>query len=298
MNGIQSFVGGGGAFGQDVRSQMSKVTGLNQRKKDREDLNKDRTGGRGDKSSKEQFEDLQQSNRDRAKNFNFTEDLKKLIGPSGSGTFLFTGNPQAEAFRKKYGLSVNDLIKLRLGATQRGFQGNIRDVGGEALERFGGGIFNLGPQAFGFNAQNVISQFKEGMTPFDRLPSNRGGLTGFVEDSLGAGPFSALADKLSGGSPMGSAGLAYGRSLGLEGDRLNQFASVIANDRDLYNQMGLMNFMKQREIDQLSYDTQRGLPTRGGNRTPEPTPDPITAAYNPSMNPFLNQGIQPFSYMV
>jgi len=115
----------------------------------------------------------------------------------------------------------------------------------------------------------------------------------FLEDKFGAGRFSSFADKLAGGSPQGAAGLAFGRDLGLEGDRLNQFASVIANDRDLYNQMALTNFMKQREIDELSYDTQRGLPTGGGNRTPAPA-DPITAAYNPADNPYGSFGIGNF----
>ena len=288
MNGIQSFVGGGGAFGKDTRSEKQK-------RKDREQLRQDRTGGREDKPFEQQFEDLQQSNRQRAEDFNFVEDLKKLIGPAGSGTFLFTQNPRTQAFMAKYGLTPQDIIKLRTGVTQRGFQGNIRDVGAQALKNYTGGI---GPLALGFNPSSVITQFKQGMTPFDRLPSTRGGLMGFVEDKFGAGPFSSIADKLAGGSPQGAAGLAFGKDIGLEGDRLNQFASVIANDRDLYNQMALTNFMKQREIDQLSFDTQRGLPTGGGNRTPAPEPDPITAAYNPGLNPFLNQGIQPFSYMV
>ena len=283
MNGIQSFVGGGGAFGKDTRSQKQK-------QRDREQLRKDRTGGRPDKSNKQQFEDLQQSNRERAQNFQFAEDLKKLAGPAGSGSFLFTQNPATQAFMQKYGLSPQDIINLRLGVTQRGFQGNIRDVGATALKNFTGGI---GPLALGFNTQDVISQFKEGMTPFDRVPSDRGGLMGFLEDKFGAGRFSSFADKLAGGSPQGAAGLAFGRDLGLEGDRLNQFASVIANDRDLYNQMALTNFMKQREIDELSYDTQRGLPTGGGNRTPAPA-DPITAAYNPADNPYGSFGIGNF----
>ena len=291
MNGIQSFVGGGGAFGKDTRSKKQK-------QRDREQLRKDRTGGRPDKSNKQQFEDLQQSNRERAQNFTFADDLKKLAGPTGSGSFLFTQNPATQAFMQKYGLSPQDIINLRLGVTQRGFQGNIRNVGAKALQNYTGGI---GPLALGFNPQNVISQFKEGMTPFDRLPSDRGGLMGFIEDKLGAGPFSSFADRLAGGSPQGAAGLAFGKNIGLEGDRLNQFASVIANDRDLYNQMGLSNFMKQREIDQFSFDRQRGLP-RGASRAPESEPDPITAAYtpsyNPGLNPFLQQGIQPFNYMV
>ena len=109
MNGIQSFVGGGGAFGQDVRDKKQKEI-------DRKQLQKDRTGGRGDKSNKEQFEDLQQSNRNRAENFNFAEDLKKLAGPQGSGTFLFTSNPNTKAFMDKYGLDTQDIIDLRLGA--------------------------------------------------------------------------------------------------------------------------------------------------------------------------------------
>ena len=45
-------------------------------------------------------------------------------------------------------------------------------------------------------------------------------------------------------------------------------------------------------------DLKKLIGPQGSGRTPEPTPDPITAAYNPAMNPFFNQGIQPFSYMV
>ena len=292
MYGIQSFVGGGGAFGKDKRFARERAKAQIARNT----RSTPQSGGGGynqnqnNQSSQQQVKNLQQ----KAKDFQFAEDLKKLAGPAGSGTFLFTQHPGTKAFQKKYGLTDQDIINLRTGITQRGFQGNIRDVGAKALKNFTGGI---SPLDLGFNAQNVISQFQTGMTPFDRVPSDRGGVMGFLEDKLGAGGFSSFADKLAGGSPQGAAGLAFGRNLGLEGDRLNQFASVIANDRDLYNQMGLTNFMKQREIDQFSYDTQRGLPT-GRSRVPEPEPDPITAAYNPSMNPFLTQGIQPFSYMV
>ena len=120
---------------------------------------------------------------------------------------------------------------------------------------------------------------------------------GFLEDKLAAGPFSSIADKLAHGSPMGSAGMAYGKNIGLEGDRLNQFASVIANDRDLYNQMALSDFMKQREIDQLSFDTQRNaykklIEYRNKSLIP------LLPAYNPAMNPFLNSGIGNFQFFV
>ena len=51
-------------------------------------------------------------------------------------------------------------------------------------------------------------------------------------------------------------------------------------------------------FEQNLINVERGLPRGGGNQVTKPEPDPITAAYNPAMNPFLSQGIQPFSYMV
>ena len=51
-----------GAFGKDTRSKKQK-------QKEREQLRQDRTGGRGDKSSEQQFKDLQQSNRRKSSRF-------------------------------------------------------------------------------------------------------------------------------------------------------------------------------------------------------------------------------------
>ena len=221
----------------------------------------------------------------------FAKDFQKLIGPAGSATFLFSGNPNARAFMEKYGLKEGDLAKLRLSVTQRGFRGLGEEVFSDVQERFP----NMGSL---FNVQDALSKFKVGMTPFDRIPSQRGGIMGFLEDKFGTGPFSKIGDFLAGGSPMGSAGLAFGKKQELEGNQLNQFASSIANNRDLYNQMMMTPEMQKRSFEQNLINIERGLPRNSGNQVTEPEPDPITIAYNPAMNPFLNQGIQPFSYMV
>jgi hypothetical protein len=221
----------------------------------------------------------------------FASDFQKLIGPAGSGTFLFTGNPRTQEFMKKYGLSDQDLINLRLSVTQPGFRKLGEKVFENVQERFPGT-----PSLF--NVQDALSKFKVGMTPFDRLPSTRGGFMGGIEDLFAAGPFSSLADKLSGGSPMGSAGLAFGKTQGLEGDQLNQFASAIANNPGLYNQMMMTPEMQMRQFQQNLVNVERGLPRRSNNQEVKQEPDPITAAYNPAMNPFLNSGIGNFQFFV
>ena len=300
MNGIQGFyVGGrteigtqnqkkgtgGGGYNKTIRERQRFNDFASQREKfERDNQNQNR-------QTREEFIRDSEQRRNVGKNVDFNKDFQELIGPAGSGSFLFSGNPRTQAFMQKYGLSPEQLVKLRLSVTQPGFRKLGEEVFKDVQARFK-------PSQSMFNVQNALSQFKTGMSPFDRLPSTRGGLMGGIEDLFAAGPFSMLANKLSGGSPMGSSGLAFGRTQGLGGDRLNQFASVIANDRDLYNQMMMTPEMQKRAFEQNLINVERGLPRSGGNQEVKQEPDPITAAYNPSMNPFLNQGIQPFSYMV
>ena len=142
------------------------------------------------------------------------------------------------------------------------------------------------------------------MSPKDVIPSTRAGFMGDVENLFNKGPFAGIARFLAGSTPQGGAGLFYGNQLNPEGDRLftreqaQQLGAVSANFPDVYNQLMQTPQLMQRGIDEFSYSTQRGLPTGGGNRDVKQEPDPITATYNPAMNPFFNQGIQPFSYMV
>ena len=297
MNGIQGFyVGGQAAGGFRFTDKGKNVSTANQRvrntpersredqQKNIRDIMKDMRDNRKD--------DRMEYQRQVGQDNNFVEDLKKLIGPQGSGTFLFTQNPRTKAFMDKYGLNTQDIINLRLGATQRGFQGNIRKVGEKAL-----GNLRLSNNLFDPRAA-IQQYYREGMSPKDVIPSTRSGFMGNVENYFNAGPFAGIARFLSGSTPQGSAGLFYGNKMGLTPEQTQQLGAVSANFPDVYNQLMQTPQLMQRGIDEFSYNTQRGLPTGGGNKEVKPEPDPITAAYNPSMNPFLNQGIQPFSFMV
>ena len=297
MNGIQGFyVGGQAAGGFRFTDKGKNVSTANQRvrntpERSREDQQKnigDILRDMRDNREDDRMEYQRQVGQDN----NFVEDLKKLIGPQGSGTFLFTQNPRTQEFMEKYGLDAQDIIKLRTGVTQRGFQGNIRDVGAKALS-------NLRLSNNLFDPRAVIQQYyREGMSPKDVLPSTRGGVMGFLENAFNAGPFAGFGRMLAGGSPQGVAGLFYGNQAGLSPEQVQKLGAVSANTPNVYNQLMSTPQLMQRNIDEFSYNTQRGLPTGGGNREVKPEPDPITAAYNPGLNPFLNQGIQPFSYMV
>ena len=303
MNGIQGFYVGGrtevgtqkqkksrgmGGFNKTIGERQRFTDFASQREKfERDNQNQNR-------QTREEFIRDRQQGRDKnllRKNVEFNKDFQELIGPAGGGTFLFTGNRKAQEFMQKYGLTPQQLINLRLSVTQPGFRELGMKVFEDVQKRYK-------PSQSMFNIQNALSQFQTGMSPFDRLPSARTGIMGGIEDLFAKSPFSGIADFLSGGSPMGSAGLAYGRTQDLSGDRLNQFASVIANDRDLYNQMMMTPEMQKRAFEQNLINVERGLPRGGGNQVTKPEPDPITAAYNPSLNPFFNSGIQPFSYMV
>ena len=286
MNGIQGFyVGGRSEIGTTDQKKSTGMGGYNKSIRQRQK----------DNNKEKQFQQKRQEyQQDLVKENNFVDDLKKLIAPSGQ-TYLFTQHPGTQAFMKKYGLNEQDIIKLRLGATERGFQGYIRDVGAKA-------IANLRLSNNLFDPRAAIRDFYEkGMSPMDRLPSTRGGIMGFVEDKFGAGPFSKLGDFLAGGSPRGVAGIYYlNQQLDSQGNKLfspeqaQQLGAVSANIPSVYNQLMATPELLQRGINEFSYSTQKGLPTRN-NQEPQPAPaDPITAAYNPAFNPYGSFGIGNF----
>ena len=284
MNGIQGFyIGGGITKDSDARKSLQQA----QKKFATQRKNFDRDNANKNRQTREDFIRDSTDRRNIQRQNEFAEDFQKLVGPAGSATFLFSGNPNAKAFMKKYGLREGDLAKLRLSVTQRGF----RDLGEGIFQGVQDRFKLSGPM---FNIQDALSQYQKGMTPFDRLPSQRTGIMGFIEDKFGAGPFSKFGDFLAGGSPMGSAALAYGRLKDLEGDQLNQFASAIANNRDLYNQMMMTPEMQKRSFEQNLINIERGIP-KSNNREPQPVAaDPITAAYNPADNPYGSFGIGNF----
>lgn len=300
MNGIQGFyVGGQAAGGFRFTDKGKNVSTANQRVRNDPRINPERSREEQQKNIRDIMEDMRENRKSDRMEYqkqvgqdnNFVEDLKKLVGPAGSGTFLFTQNPRTQAFMKKYGLDAQDIIKLRTGVTQRGFQGNIRDVGAKAL-----GNLRLSKNLF--DPMQAIRLFKEGMSPKDVIPSTRAGFMGDVENLYNAGPFAGIARFLAGSTPQGGAGLFYGNQMGLTPEQTQQLGAVSANFPEIYDSLMSTPQLMQRGIDEFSYSTQRGLPTGGGNREVKPEPDPITAAYNPGLNPFLNQGIQPFSYFV
>lgn len=302
MNGIQGFYIGGSAdnrlkaassMPRTSFSQNQKVRDLGQKFRERRDKGNQNTQQQIMRDMRENFKDERRDyNQQLAKENNFVDDLKKLIAPSGQ-TYLFTQHPGTQAFMKKYGLDAQDIIKLRTGVTQRGFQGNIRDVGAKAI-----GNLRLDT----FDPQAAIRDFyQKGMSPMDRLPSTRSGIMGFIEDKFAAGPFSKLGDFLAGGSPQGVAGMYYlNQQLDPQGNRLfspeqaQQLGAVSANIPSVYNQLMATPELLQRGINEFSYSTQKGLPRRN-NQEPQPAAaDPITAAYNPADNPYGSFGIGNF----
>jgi hypothetical protein len=201
MNGIQSFVGGGGAFGQDKRTLKQKV-------KDKISLRNDPTGRGGGGQNDDQNKPLASASgaQSGGTENDFIEDLKKLAGPQGSGTFLFTQHPGTKAFMAKYGLEASDIIDLRLGFTQRGFQGNITDAFKKAQK-------NLN---FGMKTPNFfINRFRDLYDPDysigDRFSTATTGLGKFLEPLGGMGFLGGIRNFA--GSDQAQRGMNYARNV-------------------------------------------------------------------------------------
>jgi len=218
---------------------------------------------------------------------------------------LFTQHPFTKKLMDKYNLDTQDIIDLRLGTGSGGvgradpsklynknFISNLGDARGNRAgvfqKLYGSGMFPMAtydPTLFG---QRGIGAFREGMSVFDR-PAPQG-----LKDQLGAF-LSSRFDKIAGGSPYGIAALDFGRNvLGYEGDQLNQFASSVAGNRDLYNQMMTQPYMIDKKLKETMYGYQQSNKPKGNNQETKPQADPITAAYDPAGNPYGNFGIGNF----
>lgn len=247
------------------------------------------------------------SNKEIADKFNITEggeayrdtggtiqDFQKDLAKAAQFG-LFTQHPFTKELMRKYNLDTQDIIDLRLGtgsggvgradpsklynkyATKPSQLGVFQKVFGSGMIPMALGPGNLGPSG--------ISAFQEGMSVYDRPPAQ-----GF-KDQLGA-LLGARFDKFAGGSPYGIAALDYGRNvLGYEGDQLNKFASSVAGNRDLYNQMMVQPYSIDKQFQNMMYGYQQANRPEGRGDEPkvsEPTP---VAGYQPVLNPYLpNQG--------
>ena len=187
---------------------------------------------------------------------NFQKDLQKAAQFG-----LFTQHPYTKELMQKYNLNTQDVINLRLGT---GSGGVGRADPSKLYNKYATNPSQLGvfqkvlgsgmiPMAMGPGnlAQQGIGAFKEGMSVYDYPPSQG------LKDSLGR-LLGSRFNFIAGGSPYGVAALGFGRNaLGLEGDQLNQFASSVANDRNLYNQMMTQPYMKDQQFRNLMYDYQQ-----------------------------------------
>jgi hypothetical protein len=193
---------------------------------------------------------------------NFQKDLQKAAQFG-----LFTQHPYTKELMQNYNLNTQDVINLRLGTGSGGVgradpsklynKNYIPGIGPQTGNKPGvfQKVFSSGliPMAMGPGnlAQQGIGAFKEGMSVYDYPPSQ-----GF-KDSLGQ-LLGSRFNFIAGGSPYGVAALGFGRNaLGLERDQLNQFASSVANDRNLYNQMMTQPYMKDQQFRNLMYDYQQ-----------------------------------------
>jgi hypothetical protein len=192
----------------------------------------------------------------------FQKDLQKAAQFG-----LFTQHPYTKELMRKYNLNTQDVINLRLGTGSGGTgkaipgllynKNYIPGIGPQPGNKPGvfQKVFSSGliPMAIGPGnlAQQGIGAFKEGMSVYDYPPSR-----GF-KDTLGQ-LIGSRFNFIAGGSPYGVAALGFGRNaLGLEGDQLNQFASSVANDRNLYNLMMTQPYMKDQQFRNLMYDYQQ-----------------------------------------
>mgnify|MGYP003152173855 CR=1 FL=1 len=300
MGGIQSFVGGGGAFGNRsasrARSSLARNTRYTPPSKDDSNQNRSYQSPSSSKTLDKPSDEksfFQKSAEKQITGKDFVSDLKK------ASQFLYTQNPMAQQLMAKYGLDEGDLIKLRIGVTQPGFAKNIRDVGSKAVN------FMLAGSPQNFNINQALSMYTPDMDPMNRTPSSRSGILGFLENQFQSSPFSLMANAFAGGSPQAVAGMDYlNRQRDAQGNRLftqeqaNQLGAVSANVPSVYEQLTLTPEFAQRGIDSFSYDTQRRL-NEGKNmvrKQEAAAADPITFAYNPNKNPYGNFGIN--SYFV
>lgn len=214
---------------------------------------------------------------------------------------LFTQHPYTKELMRKYNLDKQDIIDLRLGTGSGGvgradpsklynknFIPKLGDMKGNRAgvfqKVFGSGLIPmaLGPGNLG---PGGISAFREGMSVYDYPPAQN------FKDQLGQ-LLGSRFNFIAGGSPYGIAALDYGRNvLGYEGDQLNKFASAVAGNRDLYNQMMVQPYSIDKQFQNMMYGYQQANQPKGRDDEPKVTEPTPVAGYQPVLNPYLpNQG--------
>lgn len=207
----------------------------------------------------------------------FASDLKK------ASKYLYTQHPYAQELMNKYNLNEGDIIKLRMGMTQPGFQDKLQEVYQEKV------IPGMAPRLQStFGKDYAMQFFKEGMKPSDYFnPYEEGTFQAGLYNTVQGMPFMQGINALF-GSSQGQRGMYFGREqLGLEGQELKDFAASIANNPNLYNQMMNTPTMQDYNFNEFIYGVRRDLPRegRGDSGTVSVDPDPYDFTQD---NPYFN----------
>lgn len=212
---------------------------------------------------------------DSNKGNNFISDLKK------SSQFLYSQHPYAQELKKKYNLSDDDIINLRIGVNQPGHSKKIRDVYSGVLK--GMNTNYVPPTNF---QRNVMDGFEEGMKMSDLYKDPN---SNYFANNIQSMPFLLGANSLF-GSPRGQEGYYFAQKKypEMSNDDYKNFAASIANNPDLYDQMMQDPIMKEYAVDQYAYDVQRTNPMRKDNGIMDiPAVEPAPYDFV-SDNPFFN----------
>ena len=207
----------------------------------------------------------------------FASDLKK------ASQYLYTQHPYAQELMSKYNLNEGDIIKLRMGMTQPGFQDKLQEVYQEKV------IPGMAPRLQStFGKDYAMQFFEEGMKPSDYFnPYEEGTFQAGLYNKVQGMPFMQGINALF-GSSQGQRGMYFGREqLGLEGQELKDFAASIANNPNLYNQMMNTPTMQDYDFNEFIYGVRRDLPRegRGDSGTVSVEPDPYDFTTD---NPYFN----------
>ena len=212
----------------------------------------------------------------------FATDLKK------ASKYLYTQHPYAKELMAKYNLDEGDIVNLRIGMTQPGFQGKIGEVYNTKVRP------TVMPDFNKLNLMNLNKNyvrenyFEDGMKMSDTYnPYQEGSFKGYMTDRFQNMPLFSGINSLF-GSPRGQRGYYYAQNeLGLGGDDAKNYAAAVANNPELYSNMMETPMMQDYDFNEFLTGTQRDLresSNRGiGAIAPaEPTYDFV------SDNPFFN----------
>lgn len=300
MNGIQHFVGGGGAFGKDTRSNFQKEKDKANLARNTTPSNNNRGGNRGNnnttgpyvppKKDDEENKNFIQKFFDKGKAENqikgddFASDLKK------ASKYLYTQHPYAKELMAKYNLDEGDIVNLRIGMTQPGFHGKIGEVYNTKVRP--GLIPNFGPGGVGFAMDPEYvkeNYFKDGMKMSDTSnPFEEGSFKGYMTDKFQNMPLFSGINSLF-GSPQGQRGYYFAQETfpDMSSDELKNYAAAVANNPELYNQMMATPMMQDYDFNEFLTGTQRDLRESSNRGIGAIAPAETTYDFV-SDNPFFN----------